>query len=444
MKMRKSVIVLILILSILYPVFASGANEGKVASTSAGYSGTISIAAGSVEAQALKAVLKEYQKTNPKVALDIIITQNVTDFETMMTGWIASNSMPDMYTAQVGATQKGYASNGYLMPLTNIGIADRLVEGDRELITYNGDLYAFPMSTSISAIICNNEVLKKAGIELTEVNFPRKWSDFLAMLDKLVAGGVKYPVGLAGKDTSAVTAWTFQYIYQTIYGIDKNWYANVLRGKRAWNDELYLDMFQKYSEMLPYIAPNALGTDNNQMLKNFIIGESPIIFQTAMTVGNLRQIDPELDIMCIPSCFTDDPAAQTIITGFDSGFSITATTKQKELCIDFMKFLTSDVGSTIFANESGYLPTTKVNNAELDPAYKILMHVLQNGVLRTSPILSRQWIPGVKEIMKTGQQNWFAGQNAKTVADQIEAQHKRLMDANPDWVKNFLDNYQDI
>jgi ABC-type glycerol-3-phosphate transport system substrate-binding protein len=172
-------------LSILYPVFASGANEGKVASTSAGYSGTIPLQ-WVCEAQALKAVLKEYQKTNPKVVFGHYHYQNVTDFETMMDGWIASNSMPDMYTAQVGATQKGYASNGYLMPLTNIGIADRLVEGDRELITYNGDLYAFPMSTSISAIICNNEVLKKAGVELTEESFPRKWSDFLAMLDKLV------------------------------------------------------------------------------------------------------------------------------------------------------------------------------------------------------------------------------------------------------------------
>lgn len=442
MEMKKSILVLIVLVSLLFPAFGAGSEEKAMSDSS--FSGTISIAAGSVEAQALKAVLKEYQKTNPDVDLDIIITQNVTDFETMMTGWIASNSMPDMYTAQVGATQKGYAQNGYLMPLTDIGIADRLVAGDRELITYDGDLYAFPMSTSISAIILNNEVLKNAGVDMTTESFPRKWSDFLAFLDKLVASGVEYPVGVAGKDTSAVTAWTFQYIYQTIYGIDSNWYANVLRGKNAWNDELYIDMFEKYGEMMPYIAPNALGTDNNQMLKNFILGDSPVIFQTAMTVGNLRQIDPELDIMCIPSCFTDDPAEQTIINGFDTGFSITATTDKKDLCIDFMRFLTSDVGSTIFSNETGYLPTTKVNHAELDPAYEILLHVLQNEVLPTSPILSRQWIPGVKEIMKTGQQNWFAGQDAQSVADQIETQHKRLMDANPEWVENFLNNYQDI
>ena len=110
------------------------------------FEGTITIACGPPESEALQKILKLYQEKNPNVDLDIIITQTVTDFETMMTGWIAADTLPDMYIAQVGSVEQGYAANGYLEPLTDPELLDRLVEGDRELISYNGDVYAFPMN----------------------------------------------------------------------------------------------------------------------------------------------------------------------------------------------------------------------------------------------------------------------------------------------------------
>jgi ABC-type glycerol-3-phosphate transport system substrate-binding protein len=366
------------------------------------------------------------------------VTQTVTDFETMMTGWIAADTLPDMYIAQVGSVEQGYAANGYLEPLTDSGLLDRLVEGDRELISYNGDVYAFPMNLSVSAIIVNNGVLKEAGIELNHDNYPKCWQDLLDLFQKCVDAGIEKPVSLAGQDASAVTAWTFQYIYQAIYGQNPNWYADILRGNAAWNDDLYMEMFNKYSEMLPYIGDDALGTGADGMRKKFITGESPIYFQVAGEVGTLKELDPELDILLLPSAFTDDPADQTIISGFDSGISITKSAKNKELCFDFLDFITSAEGATILTSTAAYLPTTKDNQMELDPAFDLIYSILKNDELPNSPILSRQWIPGVKEIMKTGQQNWFAGEDAKSVADKIQEEHTRLMEADPAWVENFL------
>lgn len=407
------------------------------------FEGTITIACGAMESEALQQILKLYQEKNPNVNLDIIVTQTVTDFETMMTGWIAADTLPDMYIAQVGSVEQGYAANGYLEPLTDSGLLDRLVEGDRELISYNGDVYAFPMNLSASAIIVNNGVLKEAGIDLNHENYPKCWQELLDLFQQCVDAGIEKPVSLAGQDASAVTAWTFQYIYQTIYGENPNWYADILRGDAAWNDELYMEMFNKYSEMLPYIADDALGTGADGMRKKFITGESPIYFQVAGEVGTLKELDPELDILLLPSAFTDDPADQTIISGFDSGISITKSAKNKELCFDFLDFITSSEGATIFTTTSAYLPTTKDNQMELDPAFDLIYSILKNDELPNSPILSRQWIPGVKEIMKTGQQNWFAGEDAKAVADKIQEEHTRLMEADPEWVENFLANYVD-
>ncbi|WP_312427057.1 ABC transporter substrate-binding protein [Lacrimispora sp.] len=428
---------------------ADSASESSAAESNGGsgekapYSGTISIACGPLEAAALSEVLPEYQKKNPDVKLDTIITQTVTDFETMMTSWIASGTLPDMYIAQGGATEQGYAKSGYLLPLTDAGIKDRLVDGDLELFTYNNDLYAFPMALSVSAVIVNKGALAKAGVDLNENNYPKNWQEFLSLLDKCVAAGIKKPLGISGKDTSEVTAWTFQYMYQAIYGKNPNWYADVLRDKAAWNDDLYLEMFDKYAQMRPYIPDDALGTDSDGMRKSFITGETPFIFQTAMVVGNIKALDPEVEIMVLPSCFTDDEKDQTLISGFDCGVSITKDAKNKELCFDFLDFLASEQGATIFNESTGYLPTTRDNDAKLDPAYDLIYEILDNNKLPNSPILSRQWIAGIKEIVKAGQQDWFAGTDAKSVADKIQEEHQRLVQADPDWVNEFLANYKD-
>lgn len=454
--MKKKVFAVFLALTMLTGAVGCGnsqqteENKGEAETNSAsgnkteeGFEGTISIACSSVEAEGLKAVLKEYQKKNPNVELDTIVTQSVTDFETMMTGWVASNTMPDMYIAQVGAVEQGYAANGYLESLTDTGLMDSLVTGDTSLITYDGDLYAFPTTQAISAVIVNNSVLKEAGIEYGVDNYPTNWSEFLELCQKLVDAGIEAPVGIAGQDASSVTAWTFQYVYQTIYGKNPNWYADILRGKAAWNDELYREMFEKYSDMIPYMAEDVLGTSAETLKKRFITGEAPIIFGTTADIGGLKQLDPELDALMLPSCFTDESEKQTLISSFDAGVSITKNAKNKDLCFDFLKFLASSEGMTAFCNATSYFPTVKEHNVDLDPAFDVVADILQGNKLPNSPVLSREWIPGIKEIMKTGQQNWLSGEDVDTVVNSIQEEHERLMEADPDWVENFLNNYTD-
>lgn len=446
MKRISRVISAMLVMALfLSPIMANGSSEStkESANGAGGPAGTITFVVGSTQSQGIQAAFDAYQKINPNAEIDIVPFQTVTDFETMMTGYIAADTLPDMYLTQVGATQQEYAANGYLLPLTDTGVMDNLIAGDTELISYNGDIYAFPMIVEVSSIIANNEVLKKAGINVDANNFPRCWDEFIDMLDKLVAAGVKYPVGIAGKDSSSVTAWTFQYIYQSIYGEDPNWYANILRGERAWNDELYLEMFRKYGEMKKYISPAALGSDTNALYRSFITGECAIMFQVMHNVANIRQINPDMDVICLPSCFNDEIEDQTVISGFGDGVSICADTDNKELCIDFLKFLTSDEGSTLYINGAKGVPSTKVNHATTDPAYSLMLEVMQKGSLGSSPILSRQWIPGVKEVMKTAQQNWLAGMDAMDAATEIQIQHERLVKGNPEWVKSFLDSYVD-
>lgn len=419
-------------------------SENTVEATELGasYSGTISIAAGLNAVSGIEAAFAEFQKTYPDVDLDITVTDTVTDFETMMTAWIASDSMPDMYSQQVGTTEQQYAVEGYLMPLDDTGAMDNIVDGDYSKITHDGKFYAFPMTTSISVILCNNAVLKDIGIDLTIDNYPKSMSEFLDLLDKCVAGGVEYPFGIAGADLSAVTAWPFQYMYQVLYGTDKNWYADVLTGDKSWNDAEFVAMFDTYAKLAKYSALDSLGKTNDGLLADFISGDTIFYCQTASSIRSIQELDDESDILLIPSCFTEDAADQTLISGFDEALSITSSAKDPELCAEFLRYVTSPEGSTIYNNETQFIPTTKGCESKMDPSYKIINSIIQEGKLPNSPILSREWISGFKELLKSGCQNWFAGESPQSVADIIAESHTRLMDADPAWVKGFLDKYE--
>ncbi|MBS6644385.1 MAG: extracellular solute-binding protein [Clostridiaceae bacterium] len=419
-----------------------GAKAESTEGAEANLSGTITMVTNSSGAEGLQAVLDEYNKTHPDVSIDFTIYENVTEFETMMTSWISSNSLPDMYLSQASTVQQQYAAEGYLMPLTGTGIEDHLVEGDTSLVTYDGKLYAFPMATNISVTICNNSALKDLGIELTVDNYPKSMDEFLALMQQCRDAGVEYPYGLAGADLSSCTAWPFQYMYQVLYGGDPNWYADVLSGNKDWSDPEFVAMFDEYNRIREYVSPDSLGKNMDGLYADFISGNTLFFSQVATTIKNVKVLDPESDIILIPSSFTADPADQTLISSFDDGISITANAQNPELCIDFLNYVTSPEGSTIYANATGTVSTVVGCEAEIDPSYSIVYELLQKGTLPNSPILSRQWIAGFKELLKSGCQNWLAGEDPQSIADTIAEEHKRLTDADPDWVANFLETYE--
>jgi len=406
------------------------------------FSGTITMLIDAANKPGIEAVLAEYKKLHPKVNIEYIIWETVTDFETMMTNYIATNTLPDMYLSQVGVVQQQYAAEGYLLPLDDLNIEQNLVNGDKSLIKYKGSLYAFPMTIGYSVTFCNYDKLKELGIEINADNYPRSMDEFIDLLQRCREAGCMYPFSVAGADTSSCTAWPFQYMYQVVYGKNPNFYADVLSGKASWTDPSFLQMFEDYDRLREYMAPDTIAKTVDAQRADFISGETIFYSQTAPTLSSIRNLAPDMDILMLPPSFTENPEDQTLISGFDSGVSITTGAKNPELCKDFLKFLASKEGCEIFCNNSASVPTVKGAEPNLDPAFRLITEIANEGKLGNSPILSRQWISGFKELLKVGCQNWLAGEDAVSVVNKISEEHTRLMEGSPEWVQEFLANYE--
>ena len=181
----------------------SPATSSSIEKAESNLSGTIRFLCGTDDAEAIKTTFAEFQKLYPNANLDEVIAQDVTDSETLMSTWIASGDFPDMCIQQTGSLQQSYMKDGYFAPLDDLGVMDRLVEGDTSLIQYNGKYYQFPLTSAISVTICNNGVLKDMGINLTVDNYPKDMDEFINLLQQTRDNGVQYPYGIAGADSSS-------------------------------------------------------------------------------------------------------------------------------------------------------------------------------------------------------------------------------------------------
>ena len=423
-------------------VFAAGTSEETMApATSTGRSGTITALVMPTEAVGLEAVMAEYQKINPNVKLETIVTTSTKSNDSVLTAKMASNDLPDIFYTQVKSAIGEYAKNGYIIPLTDTGIQDRLISGDQSLLWKDGDFYAVPGQVLTSGIFVNMEVLKKHNITMDTM--PQSLGEFIALCQQLQDAGVERPIAIGAKEESPVTAFVFQYIYQNVYGEDPNWYANVLRGKTGWDGPVFSKTFDAYAKLKPFVNKDALGCDENGAIKKFVLGEAAFFITTSGKLTSFRKIDPEMDLLFIAPPFADDPADMKAVTNFDSAFCITSQAKDVELCKDFFNFMFTPEMAAVWAKATLFMPTIKGTEVEIDPAMNLMVKSLSSG-MDSVAMLSREWFPGIKEIMKKESQNWFAGKDAKLVCESIEKEHQRLMKANPEFVSDFLANYVEV
>jgi len=116
--------------------------------------------------------------------------------------------------------------------------------------------------------------------------------------------------------------------------------------------------------------------------------------------------------------------------------SISATTEHPDVARDFYKFVFSKHGGEVVARNFGGISTVKTAEVDYDPAVLNQFEFLENG--NFCGYSEREWIPGIKEIMKQNVQDWMSG--ALTLEQALESwnnEHLRLLEADPGFKDEF-------
>jgi len=381
----------------------------------------------------LNAYAESFSKKNPGYAVDVTVIPGVTDFNAAMAAKLAAGDPPDMMIYQWGTQIQLYAKGDNLLDLSGKGFEDKLKPIVKKVNVYKGKTYAFPISQAIFGMFFNVDVAKKYGV--TEI--PKTFDQFLAANETMQKNGLASPVVIPGKDGSGATAFNFGYLHQVVAGENPNFYKETVEGTRHWNGPEFEGLFDNYAKVLKYANKDLLGLDLDGARRRFVKGEAVFYMGgTAESVG-LRQLNPDLNFIVIPDPFMQDEKDYKTIADFDSGISISSKTKYPDAAIAFLNEMFSVESGELYAKNLSTISAVKGTQVSGDPILENQMPLINEG--KYVGFSEREWIPGIKELMKKATQQWMGGTDIKTTLESLEAEHQRLLKASPDFKTDFLE-----
>ncbi|WP_117191561.1 ABC transporter substrate-binding protein [Rhizobium terrae] len=339
----------------------------------------------------------------------------------------AGGSAPDFVSLDL-VYGPAFAKSGVLEDLTDMAKSlpyfDQLSKAHLGTGTYEGRIYALPMSADASVLLWNKKLFKQAGLDPNKA--PTTWAEIEAAAGKVngLGNGINgfYFAGACG----GCNAFTFMPLIWASGGD-----ILVDNGKRANIDSPQMhDAINFYRGMVAKgYVPESAKTDSG---KNFFggfatdkIGLSPI---GAFAIGNLVKNYPTVDF------------GVTFIPGKDGGrasfgggdnFVVTAGRDNLQAAKEFLDFVYSLEGQTLLA-KGGSLPTRADVAAEavksLDERYQIATEAMKIGRTPSSPVYN--------DIINSSTGPWkqmlnevFFGNDVKGSVAKAQASMQSILDA---------------
>jgi multiple sugar transport system substrate-binding protein len=297
----------------------------------------------------------------------------------------AGGSAPDFVSLDL-VYSPAFAASGALEDLTDLAKSlpyfDQLSKAHVGTGTYEGQIYALPMSADASVLLWNKKLFKQAGLDPEKG--PTNWQEILDAAGKVNAlggdiRGFYFPGACGG-----CNAFTFMPLIWASGGD-----ILVDDGKRANIDSPQMhDAIDFYREIVSkgYI-PESAKTDSG---KNFFggfatdkVGISPI---GAFAIGNLVKNYPtvEFGVTYLPG----KTGGKASFGGGDD-FIVTAGRDNLDAAKEFLEFVYSLEGQTLLA-KGGSLPTRSDIATEavkdLDERYQIATEAMKLGRTPVSPV----------------------------------------------------------
>jgi multiple sugar transport system substrate-binding protein len=208
------------------------------------------------EAEAIKAVVKDFEKNNPNIKVEQQWIQK--DYFTKLQTMIAGDTAPDVMLMG-GADLPGYAAA--FTPLEVI--ADKFTSSDYvEALIYEGQIYAVPFIIKPKVMAINTDLFEKNGIPLPSKTEPMTPQQFEEIALKLTSGEGKTKV--YGSEPLWLGNW--------IYALGGSYYTEDLSKSALDSPEsMAAGEFMVNAKKLGY-APNDTDKQGQDMMNWFLSG----------------------------------------------------------------------------------------------------------------------------------------------------------------------------
>ena len=202
--------------------------------------------------------------------------------------------------------------------------------------TYNGIVYGVPSDTVYPMMLANKSIFAQAGLE-PKANYT--WDEFLEVCRIIDQKTDVFPISMNKQWATWIVRNGFLQIWDNLDEL-----RNFIAGKVSFNDPRVKAMFEDvkalYDNNYMYPGESALVATRDQTLAAFIQGEAAILpTVNSLALGDSKAVGDAFELAVI-SWPAMNPKMDYVLGGA-AGWFIPSNTKQPELAVDFLKYITS-------------------------------------------------------------------------------------------------------
>ncbi|MBN2119888.1 MAG: extracellular solute-binding protein [Candidatus Omnitrophica bacterium] len=270
--------------------------------------------------------------------------------------------------------------------------------------------YAIPIDLMNIQMVCNNKLLRQAGIQRP----PQAWEEFIADLKTLKEKGIKGLVS-GWAETWMIDCMVSNYAFN-IMGEDK--VIKTIKAEAPYTDSDWLRVFKLFEELRDSggLASGVVTMDNKYAEQLFANEKVAFAFNGSWCVNVYQGMNPKLDYSVILPPEASDAYPMKIWGGAGSSFYVNARSFLSKEAVEFLKWLTDKEQQVFLVNKTKNLPS---NRQALSGIPKELSEFADDSDSITHPNMwPFQEYPAVIEAFTKGVQSIIIGE--KTAQELVE------------------------
>ncbi|CEI46171.1 ABC transporter substrate-binding protein [Propionibacterium freudenreichii] len=400
--------------TLAFTACSSGSSGGGSASTLNVY---MNMSAGSSQNKEMKTLIEKFEKQS---GTKINLTIDSGQFESNMKVKMASGNLPDVWSTH-GWSVLRYSK--FLEPLQDQDWAKYTDKAlDTSMRDSDGKLYALPIEYTVTGIMTNFDVLKKAGIDPDSL---KTWDDFNAALPKIKAQGAT-PIVSSGKDNGpagdmtneiAANAFTQEQLDSFKAGTfdAKVYQAGTMDRLAQWAQDGDFNADYVSASLDDMAKALAQGTAAFAMTQ-------PTVLSTALSYNK----DANIGFIPFPS---NNTTGQYLVGGEGvNAYGVWKDSKNKTKALEFLSFLANPDNATPLVQSIGTYPGLTNVHADLGSLQPSYDKYVKPGELPTKPFFDRVYLPnGMWQTMVSSADSVITKQaTPEQAAGQMADQFKTL------------------
>ena len=228
--------------------------------------------------------------------------------------------------------------------------------------------YGVPYVANAAGILYNREMFKEHGWEI-----PTTWDELMQLCDTSQSEGI-LPFYFGFKDTwTCLAPWNALAVDLSPSDVCQQ----VNAGNATFTNE-YRETAEKMLQLLQYGEDGPFAYGYNDACTAFANGESAMYAIGSYAVPQIKSVNPDMDIDSVVMPGSESPDGNTLNSGVDLQFCVTAECENKEAAYEVIDFLLADENVQAYLDDQNAVPC-KTGNFNLAPNLDGMKEFIASG-----------------------------------------------------------------